>query len=418
MEKFANSFWGTDFCSTAGFDVLAKRLREGKQMCKDFEEYMEKRARIEKDYGDSLIRLAKNSSGKDEIGTLRESWDTLKHETESSGRIHHGLAQKILDEIHHTVKEFREQQREIRKKSEDTVKRAAQYKKSSYNKCNALKATYDNKCRDADRADENNSRLHSNPQAKAKELAQCAKKMEVTKQVANNADVTYQESVRVLEEARVLWEREMELLCRQFQELEEQRIAYMRHQTWTFCNLCSQETVQVDESCETVRKSLERCDVDADIDLFVIEKVTGTGRPQAVPYINFYHPTDNLGGSGVRVGGAVSMNPSLPPHKEFPPLPPAPMEGGEVGDSVYSSINETVDAAQLLEDGYYAAPKAAGKVVVIYDYEAQGEQELELAEGDIVTIVAREDDVWWCGQSKGKMGMFPSNYVETYDENQ
>ena len=29
---------------------------------------------------------------------------------------------------------------------------------------------------------------------------------------------------------------------------------------------------------------------------------------------------------GVRVGGAVSMNPSPPQHKEFPPLPPAPME--------------------------------------------------------------------------------------------
>lgn len=63
--------------------------------------------------------------------------------------------------------------------SEDTVKRAAQYKKSSFNKCNTLKSTYDSKCRDADRADEHNSRLHSNPQAKAKELAQCAKKMEV-----------------------------------------------------------------------------------------------------------------------------------------------------------------------------------------------------------------------------------------------
>lgn len=40
----------------------------------------------------------------------------MKHETEASGRIHLGLAQKILDEIHHTVKEFREQQRDIRKK--------------------------------------------------------------------------------------------------------------------------------------------------------------------------------------------------------------------------------------------------------------------------------------------------------------
>ena len=37
---------GTEFCGTAGFDVLAKKLREGKQMCKDFEEYMEKRSEL------------------------------------------------------------------------------------------------------------------------------------------------------------------------------------------------------------------------------------------------------------------------------------------------------------------------------------------------------------------------------------
>jgi hypothetical protein len=38
--------------------------------------------------------------------------------------------------------------------------------------------------------------------------------MEVTKQSASNADLTYQESVRNLEEARHLWEREMEVLCK------------------------------------------------------------------------------------------------------------------------------------------------------------------------------------------------------------
>lgn len=52
----------------------------------------------------------------------------------------------------------------------------------------------------------------------------------------------------------------------------------------------------------------------------------------------------------------------------------------------------------------------------MYDYEAQGDQELDLEEGDIITVIAKEDDVWWCGQSKGRMGMFPSNYVEAYDE--
>ena len=41
-------------------------------------------------------------------------------------------------------------------------------------------------------------------------------------------------------------------------------------------------------------------------------------------------------------------------------------------------------------------------------------QELQLEEGDIVTVVGKEDDVWWCGNFKGKIGMFPSSYVEKY----
>ena len=56
------------------------------------------------------------------------------------------------------------------------------------------------------------------------------------------------------------------------------------------------------------------------------------------------------------------------------------------------------------------------QVIALYDYDSQGDQELDLEEGDIITVIAKEDDVWWCGQCKGRMGMFPSNYVEAYDE--
>lgn len=418
MSKFASNFWGSDFCSTAGFDTLVKRLKEGKRTCTDFEEYLEKRAKIEKDYGDKLMNLARTAAGKDEIGTLRRSWEQLKSETESTGRLHINLSGKIIEELHHQLKEFREQQRDIRRKSEDTVKRAAAHKKNCFNKNNNLRSTYENKCREADKAEETNNRLTSNPQTKPKELTQAARKMEVTKQSASNADLTYQESVRNLEEARHLWEREMEVLCKQFQELEEQRIAFLRHQMWTFCNLCSQTTVDIDESCEKVRKSLEECDVDADIDLFVREKATGSDRPLTIPYVNYYHPTssDNI------VGGGTGLRSVIPPahHKELPPLPPEPGQNDAavagIQDSVYSSISETTDPTRMVEEGYYAAPKSMEKVIALYDYESQGDQELDLEEGDIITVIAKEDDVWWCGQSKGKMGMFPSNYVEAYDE--
>jgi len=87
--------------------------------------------------------------------------------------------------------------------------------------------------------------------------------------------------------------------------------------------------------------------------------------------------------------------------------------------AIYTSIPEggvNVNTSALVEEGYYAAPKPMGKVIAVYDYVAQGDQELSLEEGDIVTLVAREDEVWWCGQLKGRMGMFPANYVEPYDD--
>ena len=52
------------------------------------------------------------------------------------------------------------------------------------------------------------------------------------------------------------------------------------------------------------------------------------------------------------------------------------------------------------------------RVVAIYDYEAQGDEELTLRDGDIVNVIAKEDDVWWKGELNGKEGMFPKDYVE------
>ncbi len=56
--------------------------------------------------------------------------------------------------------------------SEDTVKRAAQHKKKCYEKNHALKNTYDNRCKEADKMEENSNKLHANPQTKPNTLTQ------------------------------------------------------------------------------------------------------------------------------------------------------------------------------------------------------------------------------------------------------
>uniref|UniRef100_A0A0A9YD01 CD2-associated protein n=2 Tax=Lygus hesperus TaxID=30085 RepID=A0A0A9YD01_LYGHE len=51
---------------------------------------------------------------------------------------------------------------------------------------------------------------------------------------------------------------------------------------------------------------------------------------------------------------------------------------------------------------------------VIYNYEAANPDELTLHEGDVITLITREgqDPGWWKGEYKGKVGLFPDNFVQ------
>lgn len=53
---------------------------------------------------------------------------------------------------------------------------------------------------------------------------------------------------------------------------------------------------------------------------------------------------------------------------------------------------------------------------VLYPYTAQNEDELDLVEGDTVTVLCDESasyaEGWLVGTVDGKMGLFPGNYVE------
>eukprot|EP00026_Physarum_polycephalum_P002600 Phypoly_transcript_02607.p1 GENE.Phypoly_transcript_02607~~Phypoly_transcript_02607.p1 ORF type:complete len:872 (+),score=218.83 Phypoly_transcript_02607:31-2616(+) len=53
------------------------------------------------------------------------------------------------------------------------------------------------------------------------------------------------------------------------------------------------------------------------------------------------------------------------------------------------------------------------QVRALYDFEAENEDELNMRQGDIVTVLSKEDDNWWEGElPTGARGKFPTNYVE------
>lgn len=50
---------------------------------------------------------------------------------------------------------------------------------------------------------------------------------------------------------------------------------------------------------------------------------------------------------------------------------------------------------------------------MLFPYPPSNEDELELKEGDIISVISKElpDKGWWKGELRGKVGVFPDNFV-------
>lgn len=77
-------------------------------------------------------------------------------------------------------------------------------------------------------------------------------------------------------------------------------------------------------------------------------------------------------------------------------------------------ISNQQQQQQLLHDAPSLPPKPVRDLCkVLFAYAPANEDELRLVEGDIITILTKElpDKGWWKGELKGRVGVFPDNFV-------
>ncbi|XP_052451816.1 abl interactor 1a isoform X9 [Carassius gibelio] len=138
---------------------------------------------------------------------------------------------------------------------------------------------------------------------------------------------------------------------------------------------------------------------------------------------------ENSGGSSISVPIAVPT-PSIPnsvPVADSPtPPPPPPPDDMPMFDEAPppppppAVEYEDEEAAVVQYSDPYAdgdpqwAPKSyIEKVVAIYDYTKDKDDELSFMEGAIIYIIKKNDDGWFEGVCSGVTGLFPGNYVES-----
>ncbi|XP_054686669.1 abl interactor 2 isoform X21 [Grus americana] len=110
----------------------------------------------------------------------------------------------------------------------------------------------------------------------------------------------------------------------------------------------------------------------------------------------------------------VSDTPPPPPpvdepvFDESPPPPPPPEDYEEEEAAVVEYSDPYAE-----EDPPWAPRTYLEKVVAIYDYTKDKDDELSFQEGAIIYVIKKNDDGWYEGVMNGVTGLFPGNYVES-----
>ncbi|XP_035474566.1 abl interactor 1a isoform X8 [Scophthalmus maximus] len=133
---------------------------------------------------------------------------------------------------------------------------------------------------------------------------------------------------------------------------------------------------------------------------------SGIGIPIAVP-------TPSIPSSGPVADTPTPPPPpppdDLPLFDDSPPPPPPPPVDYEEEDAAVVHYNDPYADG----DPQWAPTNYVEKVVAIYDYSRDKDDELSFMEGAIIYVIKKNDDGWYEGLSNGVTGLFPGNYVES-----
>lgn len=136
-----------DIGNFQGWESVVRRLKDGRQVLKEYAEFLKQRAAIEEQVGKSLVKLAKSVTVREDLEPLRDVWEVMKSQTETSGLAHLKSAHQLSAELN-KINEMSEQCRDKRRLKEESVRNHQQNVKVLWKRASEAKRIYELKCRE------------------------------------------------------------------------------------------------------------------------------------------------------------------------------------------------------------------------------------------------------------------------------
>lgn len=276
--SFANNFWGKE---DAGVGPMLQRMHDAKTTCDELKGFYAARATIEDEFARKLLALSKKPLGSAEGGSLKSSMDVIRLEVESMAKAHQNIANQMKTELEEPLAAFSGAMRERRRIIQGGCEKILKLKMQQTQQVNKTKDAYERDCLKI------KGYLAQGHMVMGQEERKNKARLEKAQVALTTSNAEYENAIKALEKTTDRWNRQWKEACDGFQDLEEERIDFLKQSCWTFANISSTVCVSDDASCEKIRLSLEDIEVEKDITSFIVDKGTGQEIPDAPKYINF-----------------------------------------------------------------------------------------------------------------------------------
>ncbi|KAG6867748.1 hypothetical protein C0993_011702 [Termitomyces sp. T159_Od127] len=297
---FCNAFWGP---GDAGVDVLFARMRGATRTMEELRNYWKERAAIEEDYAKRLGKLAKSPLGRDEIGELRNTLDTIRLETDKQAGFHTTLAGQIRTDLENTAATFHSRQLQNKKTFQAAIEKEFKNKQAQEAHVNKAREKYEQDCVRI------NSYTAQSSLVQGKDLEKIQLKLERAQQSVQVNEREFANFAKAYQETVARWVQSWKTFADNCQDLELQRIEFMKDNMWAYANAVSTVCVADDEashappsllwlcgsccyrqSCEKIRVALEQMEPEKDMENFVRDYGTGNQIPDPPAFVNYNTP--------------------------------------------------------------------------------------------------------------------------------
>jgi len=396
-----------------GFEIVRNKAKEGAHFNDETAKYLQKYASLANTFGKGLQNLAKTKITNETDTTLADSWQSFVDATDNIAKIFIDFSDQLLKTPEIILNNIKERKKKKKILNTNGKKLIEELKKSEATMSKSKVNFYKLRKKQDESMDEYNKAKSSQT---ANVVTKLGKKADQDGKAAEKGDKEYADSVKKykLTQEKV-YREEMPKILQEFQVMEEERIKGMKTHLETVLSLQEPIPENMKQINQSISKAIQSINSEKDIDTFVKKnKNSKTGPDYAI-----YEPYDDANPNNTTTTSPSSLNQQ---RNSFPPQTtvstassyPSLSSNSPTNNAKGSFLNISKEILKSKETS--SAGKKDNSVKALYDYNATDENELTFKANETITVLQKDDSGWWQGElSNGKIGMFPSNFVKSFD---